>query len=256
MIVVDINPVYIVYNGSFWEESKPKSQAVAQELTDRQLEEAETEIKKVTDEMVANGAWELLASMGPKRAAAAFNAQQARSFQKYESALAYRNYAIKRRDSKYITSALKEARPKLEIDQKKLDADEFLLNTPSLTYDLRLGLTGAHDHIATDFITKQTSMDPTTAGADIWQDALNTFFLGDRELMDYVQEIVGLAAIGKVYIEALIIAYGEGRNGKSTFWNTISQVLGTYSGNMSADTLTVGCKRNVKPELAEAKGKR
>ena len=247
---------YIVYNGSFWEESKPKSQAVAQELTDRQLEEAETEIKKVTDEMVANGAWELLASMGPKRAAAAFNAQQARSFQKYENALAYRNYAIKRRDSKYITSALKEARPKLEIDQKKLDADEFLLNTPSLTYDLRLGLTGAHGHIATDFITKQTSVDPTTAGADIWQDALNTFFLGDRELMDYVQEIVGLAAIGKVYIEALIIAYGEGRNGKSTFWNTISRVLGTYSGNMSADTLTVGCKRNVKPELAEAKGKR
>lgn len=109
---------YIVYNGSFWEESKPKSQAVAQMLTDRQLEEAETEIKKVTDEMVANGAWELLASMGPKRAAAAFNAQQARSFQKYENALAYRNYAIKRRDSKYITSALKEARPKLEIDQK------------------------------------------------------------------------------------------------------------------------------------------
>ena len=52
------------------------------------------------------------------------------------------------------------------------------------------------------------------------------------------------------------IAYGEGRNGKSTFWNTLSRVLGTYSGNMSADTLTVGCKRNVKPELAEAKGKR
>ena len=45
----------------------------------------------------------------------------------------------------------------------------------------------------------------------------------------------------------------RGRNGKSTFWNTIARVLGTYSGNMSADTLTVGCKRNVKPELAEAK---
>ena len=57
-------------------------------------------------------------------------------------------------------------------------------------------------------------------------------------------------------LEALVIAYGEGRNGKSTFWNTIARVLGTYSGNMSADTLTVGCKRNVKPELAEAKGKR
>ena len=247
---------YIVYNGCFWEESKPKSQAVAQELTDRQLEEAETEIKKATDEMVANGAWELLASMGPKRAAAAFNSQQARSFQKYEIATTYRNYAIKRRDSKYITSALKEARPKLEIDQKDLDADEFLLNTPSGTYDLRMGIASAHEHVPSDFITKMTSVDPSDAGADLWQAALDTFFLGDTELMGYVQEIVGLAAIGKVYIEALIIAYGEGRNGKSTFWNTVSRVLGTYSGNMSADTLTVGCKRNVKPELAEAKGKR
>lgn len=36
----------------------------------------------------------------------------------------------------------------------------------------------------------------------------------------------------------------------------MSRVLGSYSGNMSADMLTVGCRRNVKPELAEAKGKR
>lgn len=68
--------------------------------------------------------------------------------------------------------------------------------------------------------------------------------------------MVGLAAIGKVYVEALMIAYGEGRNGKSTFWNVVARVLGTYSGNIFADMLTVGCRRNVKPELAEAKGKR
>ena len=247
---------YLVYNGSFWEESKPKSQAVAQELTARQLEEAETEIKKVTDEMTKNGAWELLASMGAKKAAAAMNPAQSRSFQKYENAVTYRNYAIKRRDSKYITSALKEARPMLEIDQRELDADEFLLNTPSATYDLSKGPDAFHDHDPKDFITKQTSVDPDDKNRDIWQAALNTFFVGDKELMDYVQEIAGLSAIGKVCIEALIIAYGEGRNGKSTFWNTISRVLGSYSGNMSADTLTVGCKRNVKPELAEAKGKR
>ena len=57
-------------------------------------------------------------------------------------------------------------------------------------------------------------------------------------------------------MEAIIIAYGAGRNGKSTFWNSISRVLGTYSGAISADTLTVGCRRNVKPEMAELKGKR
>lgn len=68
-------------------------------------------------------------------------------------------------------------------------------------------------------------------------------------LIEYIQRMVGLAAIGKVYVEALIIAYGEDRNGKSTFWNVVARVLGTYSGNISADMLTVGCRRNVKPEL-------
>ena len=32
--------------------------------------------------------------------------------------------------------------------------------------------------------------------------------------------------------------------------------MGSYSGMISADALTAGCRRNVKPELAEVKGKR
>ena len=245
---------YIVFNGSFWEESQPNAQGIAQELTARQLEEAETEIQRCMKEMSDNGAWAMLAAMGAKKAMAAFSEAQRRSFEKYERAETYRKYAIKRRDSKYISAALKEARPMIQIEQRILDADEFLLNLPSGTCDLRTG--AVREHNAQDYITKQTAVDPSGDGMDVWEDALQTFFQGDADLIRYVQEIVGLAAIGKVYIEALVIAYGEGRNGKSTFWNTIARVLGTYSGNMSADTLTVGCKRNVKPELAEAKGKR
>lgn len=245
---------YIVFNGSFWEESQPNAQGIAQELTARQLEEAETEIQRCMKEMSDNGAWAMLAAMGAKKAMAAFSEAQRRSFEKYERAEAYRKYAIKRRDTKYISAALKEARPMIQIEQRVLDADEFLLNLPSGTCDLRTG--AVREHNAQDYITKQTAVDPSGDGMDVWEDALQTFFQGDADLIRYVQEIVGLAAIGKVYIEALVIAYGEGRNGKSTFWNTIARVLGTYSGNMSADTLTVGCKRNVKPELAEAKGKR
>ena len=245
---------YIVFNGSFWEESQPNAQGIAQELTARQLEEAETEIQRCMKEMSENGAWAMLAAMGAKKAAAAFSEAQRRSFEKYERAETYRKYAIKRRDTKYISAALKEARPMIQIEQRVLDADEFLLNLPSGTCDLRTG--AVREHNAQDYITKQTAVDPSGDGMDVWEDALQTFFQGDADLIRYVQEIVGLAAIGKVYIEALVIAYGEGRNGKSTFWNTIARVLGTYSGNMSADTLTLGGKRNVKPELAEAKGKR
>jgi putative DNA primase/helicase len=245
---------FIVYNGSFWEESKPKAQAIAQELTTRQLEEAEAEMKKAMAEMVKTGAIDILATMGAKKAATTFNEQQSHAFNMYQAAEVYRKYAIKRRDSKCIAASLKEARPMLEIKESDLDTNEFLLNTPKATYDLRTGARLEHD--PNHFITKVTAVEPDTAGMDIWLEALNTFFLQDQSLIDYVQKVVGLAAIGKVYVEALIIAYGEGRNGKSTFWNAISRVLGTYSGNISADILTVGCRRNVKPELAEAKGKR
>lgn len=247
---------YMVYNGSFWEESKPKSQGVSQDLTERQLAEAETEMKKAMDELVKNGGMEILVSVGPKKAVQMFNKQQTHAYEMYEDAVAYKKYAIKRRDTKNIAATLKEARPMLEVEQRNLDADEFMLNTPTLTYDLRQGTKFPMEHRPEHFITKQTTVDPSSDGADIWAAALDTFFLKDTDLIDYVQRMVGLSAIGKVYVEALIIAYGEGRNGKSTFWNVIARVLGTYSGNISADMLTVGCRRNVKPELAEAKGKR
>ena len=247
---------YMVYNGSFWEESKPKSQGVSQDLTERQLAESESEMKKAMDELVKNGGMEILVSVGPKKAVQMFNKQQAHAYEMYENASVYKKYAIKRRDTKNIAATLKEARPMLEVEQRNLDADEFMLNTPTLTYDLRQGIKFPMEHRPEHFITKQTTVDPSSDGADIWTAALDTFYLKDTDLIDYVQRMVGLSAIGKVYVEALIIAYGEGRNGKSTFWNVIARVLGTYSGNISADMLTVGCRRNVKPELAEAKGKR
>ena len=247
---------FLVYNGSYWEESRSKAQAISQELTTKQLEEAEIGIKKLTDLMLKNGAWDILVSVGPKKAVDLFDEEQKRVFKEYEAVTAYRKYAIKRRDSKYIYASLKEVSPMVEIKQDKLDNDEFLLNTPTATYDLRFGVDKKHEHSAEDYITKQTTIDPSNVGEDIWKAALNTFFCDDKDLIDYVQEVAGLAAIGKVHLEGLIIAYGGGRNGKSTFWNTISKILGTYSGNMSADTLTVGCKRNVKPEMAEIKGKR
>lgn len=65
----------MVYNGSFWEESKPKSQDVSQDLTERQLAEAETEMKKAMDELVKNGGMEILVAVGPKKAVQMFNKQ-------------------------------------------------------------------------------------------------------------------------------------------------------------------------------------
>jgi len=229
---------------------------VAHELTRRQMKEANRDLMNALVKMKNNGAQTILDGTSKAKAEQLMSDEQLQAFQEFLQAKAYQTFVIKRRDSKYITSALKESHPMLEISPRDLDADCFALNTPEAAYDLRKGMAGAREHSPEDFITKITSVTPGQKGQKIWQDCLDLIFQHNQELIDYVQMICGLAAIGKVYVEALIIAYGDGRNGKSTFWNAVSRVLGLYSGNISADTLTVGCRRNIKPEMAEVKGKR
>ena len=247
---------FIRYDGACWQETKPGARAVAHALTDLQLEEAESAVADAMKRMAENGAQHLLIGSSRKKAESMMNEGQAEAFHAFLEAEAYRAYALKRRESKNITAALKEAQPVLEIEPGVLDRDWYLLCTPDATYDLRNGLDGAREHRAEDFITRMTACAPGDRGEDIWRDALNTFFCGDQALIEYVQRVAGIVCVGQVFLEAMIIAYGDGRNGKSTFWNTLSRVMGSYSGNISADSLTMNCKRNVKPEMAETKGKR
>ena len=246
---------YIVYDGICWQESKPRSQAAMQQFTDAQLEEAEVWLSRTEEHMEETGVNAVIAEYG-KNAFDKMTKEQKTALFAHQGAISYKKFVLQRRNSKYQMAALREARPMVEIDPSELDADGFLLNTPECTVDLRKGTDGRQPHRAENFITKCTAVSPGRKGEKLWADALKTIFCGDAELEDYVQRIAGLAIIGHVFVEALIIAHGDGKNGKSTFWNVLSRVLGSYSGNISADTLTVGCKRNVKPELAETKGKR
>lgn len=247
---------FIRYSEHYWQESEPGAQAVAHELTRRQLEEATIDLQVAMKKLLENGTQDILDNASKAKAESLMSDEQMEAYKAFLAAKAYQSFAIRRRDSKNITATLKESHPMLEISPRDLDADCFLLCTPNATYDIRKGMEGVREHSPEDFITKITSVSPSNKGEQLWRDSLNLIFCRNRELIDYVQMICGLAAIGKVYVEALIIAYGCGRNGKSTFWNAVSRVLGLYSGNISADTLTVGCRRNIKPEMAEVKGKR
>ena len=244
---------WLNFNGIYWEASDTKAQGVAQTLTARQLQEVDAELVRCQQELEKNGAWKLLELNGAKKAVATFTPDQKMAYERYLHAQDYEKHAKKSRDTRNISAALKEARPMVYINADDLDANPYLLNTPEATYDLRTG--AAQEHRAEDYMTKCTTVSPSDDGIDYWEDALDTFFLRDQALIDYIQEVVGLAAIGKVFVETLVIAYGEGRNGKSTFWNTIARILGTYSGNLSAETLMVG-KTNAQPEMAELKGSR
>lgn len=243
---------YLRYDGEKWVESKQKAVGAMEEFLDEQLADAESQVASTLESCIKAGLEKAVIITG--KGLGEMNEEQQTAYGMYTAATIYKKFVLKRRDMKYVMAALQAAKPMLQHSVSELDKDEFLLNTPGATIDLKTGESRLPE--AADFITKQTNSKPGEEGKDIWQQALRTFFCNDAELIEYVQQIVGLAAIGKVYLEAIIIAYGEGRNGKSTFWNTISRVLGTYSGSLSADTLTVGCRRNVKPEMAELKGKR
>ena len=245
---------YMRYDGIRWAESKQLAVGACEDFLDKQLDEAKTALENAQQTLMKYGIDKETVLSGGKDLEKAIDEKSEKAFAEYMTALVYKSFVMKRRDMKYITSALQAAKPMLLRDIKDFDSQEFLLNTPAATYDLRTGTSS--EHSADDLITRVTVASPNNENMGIWLEAVNSFFCGDDELIGYVQQIVGLAAIGKVYMEALIISYGEGRNGKSTFWNTIARVLGSYSGSISADALTVGCKRNVKPEMAELKGKR
>lgn len=247
---------YIRFCGEYWIESKQQAVGAAEEFLDLQLADAKDDVRRAKQALLDVGVAEDDIMSGGKALEKKISGDQTEAYLSYLSVLAYQAFVMKRRDMKYVVSALQAAKPMLEISVSDLDRDGFLLNTPDGTYYLPDGLEGRRDHSPEDYITKITAAGPGDQGKELWLDALDKIFCKDKSLIDYVQQIVGMAAVGRVYMEAMIIAYGEGSNGKSTFWNTIARVLGTYSGNMSADALTVGCKRNVKPELAEVKGKR
>lgn len=248
---------YIVYNGVYWEESEEQARIFAQQLTDLQMQDADSLINFWQSELEEAGARAVLnEKLTTREIASLLTAKQKFIYGQYQRAAQYKAFVLKRRGTWTINAVLKEAAPHLTIAVGTLDSETYLLNTPAGTYDLREGTDRVYPHKAEDYITKVTAVSPSDEGMELWEDMLDVVFCGDKDLKRYVQQLAGFAALGGVFAENLIIAHGESRNGKSTLFNVIARVLGSYSGSLSADVLTNSCRRNIKPELAELRGKR
>lgn len=247
----------LVYNGVYWEESDEKARLLVHQLTELQMQDADSLLKFWETELKEAGVGAGLdEKLTTKQITSVLTAKQKVIYEQYQRAVQYKAFVLKRRQTGAIAAVLKEAAPHLAIDVSTLDSETYLLNTPAGTYDLRAGADVVYPHKAEDYITKVTAVSPSDEGMELWEAMLDVVFCGDQDLKSYVQQLAGLAAIGGVFAENLIIAYGEGRNGKSTLFNVIARVLGSYSGSLSADVLTNSCRRNIKPELAELRGKR
>lgn len=247
---------YLVYEDGVWKEDDVAAVGMMQELTERQLKEAQQIIARAYKKLSDSGATETIKSTPKSKVEGALNGEeQLKAYHEYLDGLNYQAFVIKRRDYHFIDCGLKAARNSVSVAIMDLDSEPYLLNTPAGTIDLNEGITSIREHHSSDLITKITKVSPSEKGKDIWLAALKKIFVSE-ELIKYVQAICGNALIGEVRKERCIIAFGNGGNGKSTFFNAIATVLGGYSGGLSSDVLTTNAKRNVLPDFAELRGKR
>jgi P4 family phage/plasmid primase-like protien len=144
--------------------------------------------------------------------------------------------------------------PRMAVTLDQLDANAYELNTPSGIVDLRTGELRPHDSHA--WHTTITAVPYETAQAPYWDKFLDTTFQGDKVLIEYVQRLFGLAAIGEVLHHVLPFLFGAGHNGKTVLLEVIAGVLGDgYAITAPANFLLAGRDKH-ETEIARLNGAR
>lgn len=225
---------WMVWDGCRYQPDEGKARLLAQTFTGKQLKTATNDYQQAAG-------------------AAANDPEAGELVAKAKRSKALLTFVNRCRSTNGLNHLLTEAAPHLACAVDNLDAAPYALNTPAGIVDLRTGELRPSDPAA--LCTKATAVAPGTAGADLWRGFLDTICCGDTELADYLQVVAGMAALGKVFTETLLIATGDGGNGKSTFFNTLARVLGDYATSVRPALLMTGSQNNG-AELAALRGVR
>ena len=86
-----------------------------------------------------------------------------------------------------------------------------------------------------------TPYDPS-AECPTWTNFIDQIFQGNVELSRYMQQLAGYSLTGAIREHIFVYCYGGGRNGKSTFINTLIKIFGDYAGGAPPNLLI--SKRN------------
>ena len=142
-----------------------------------------------------------------------------------------------------IRAMLDLAGPMLSVRRERFDQDDMLFTTPTRTYDFSAWK--QYPPRPQDYITRAAAVD---AGGDCptWIAFLDKIMGGDQEMVAFLQRAVGYCLTGHTGEQCIFIAHGSGANGKSTFMDTISYIIGDYATTTSVETF-VGRKQGAIP---------
>lgn len=161
------------------------------------------------------------------------------------------------RSHKGKRAMIEEAMHHVPILPSEMDRCETKLNTPNGIVNLENGSLEAHSYAS--YLTKITSCEYTDkTDCPRWEAFLDEIFAGDKELIRYIQKAVGYSLSGSTQEQCAFFCYGNGRNGKSTFLDVISFMLGDYAINIQPETIMVkrGSSSSASSDVARLKGAR
>lgn len=115
------------------------------------------------------------------------------------------------------------------------DADTMALGTPAGTVDLGTGELRPARRI--DYLTRQTAVAPADAIPVVWLAFLERIFNGDVEIVEFMQRLAGYCLTGETREHKFFFAFGTGRNGKSTFIQTLREIMGDYAKTIPSSVL-------------------
>ena len=130
---------------------------------------------------------------------------------------------------------LAETEPGIPTFTENWDIDPLLLNCTNGTLDLKTG--ELREHNPEDMLTKMAgcAFDPD-ARSPLYEQFL-AGILPDQDVRDFVQRYYGYALTGDVSEQCMVVAYGIGKNGKSTSMEIVSKALGSYAKEAAPDLL-------------------
>jgi len=145
--------------------------------------------------------------------------------------------------------------PGIRISQVALDSDPCLLGVENGVLDLRSGILRANtpSHLITRYA--RAAYLPN-ALAPTFMQFLSQICLGRQDLMDFLQEVLGITLSGLTNEHAFFILLGTGANGKSTIIEVLYHLLGDYAKGMPGHAFIKSESRAIRNDLARLPGVR
>lgn len=167
----------------------------------------------------------------------------------------YRHWKDSRNHNKKV-NMMKECEHLLPVTNETFDNDFDLFNVQNGFVDLKAGK--LNDHERKNYFTKISNVEYTDkADCPKWDEFLNDIFLGNQELVRFIQRAVGYSLSGHTSEQVLFVLYGNGRNGKSVFLDILNEVFGNYSTNIQPQAIMASKNQSdASPEIAKLDGAR